>query len=166
MKTYGIQYISYCRSFLYLCVLNNYLLYLTLQWLKLKLEYFSQTSSIPWRPMPWFLASPVHQQPWYCLYSINGCLSSIRSLLVIFHHLIPGKQEEVFLMFLEMNSTQQGLSHVIILACLLFVLLIIWIHNTPINKDAHFCPSLCCGSFPTVRDSKMVRVPRDWEHYV
>ena len=42
----------------------------------LKLEYSRQTKSMPWLLMPWLLASPGHQQPWYwfmgCGYS---CLS-------------------------------------------------------------------------------------------
>ena len=49
---------------------------LTLQ--MLRSEQSGQIWSIPWLPMPWFLASPGHQQPWYWLLVIWILQSSIR----------------------------------------------------------------------------------------
>ena len=39
--------------------------------LVLKLEYFGWTRLLQWQLMPWLLASPGHQQPWYWLYRIG-----------------------------------------------------------------------------------------------
>ena len=44
--------------------------------LVLKLAYSPTTMLIPWLLMPWLLARPGHQQPWYWLYRINGSLAS------------------------------------------------------------------------------------------
>ena len=41
-------------------------------------EYAGRTKSIPWLLMPWLLASPGHQQPWYWLCMISRSLSFIR----------------------------------------------------------------------------------------
>ena len=44
--------------------------------LVLKSEYSTETSSITWMRMPWLLASPRPQQPWYRPWSVNGSLFS------------------------------------------------------------------------------------------
>ena len=41
-------------------------------------KYSARTRPIPWLSMPWLLASPGHQQPWYWLCKINQFLSSTR----------------------------------------------------------------------------------------
>ena len=38
----------------------------------LKLEYSAINRSMPWLLMPWLLASPGHQQPWYWQYRIKA----------------------------------------------------------------------------------------------
>ena len=49
---------------------------LNLTLLVLRLGYARKTRSIPWLLMPWLLASPGHQQPWYWLLNdrIGPCL--------------------------------------------------------------------------------------------
>ena len=59
--------------------------YLTLP--VLKLEYFWWTMSIPCLLMPWFLASPGHQQPWYWICVINESLPSTRKYFSELHHI-------------------------------------------------------------------------------
>ena len=53
--------------------------------LMLKLEYFGQTRAKLWLLIPWFLASPEHQQPWYWLCRITRSVSSIRKNLNHMH---------------------------------------------------------------------------------
>ena len=45
----------------------------------MKLVYYEITSSTLWQLMPWSLASPGNQQPWYWICRINKCLSSTRT---------------------------------------------------------------------------------------
>ena len=53
----------------------------------LKLEYSSQTGSIPLLLMPWFLTSPSHQQPWFWLCKkVARCLSSVRTNSIYLCH--------------------------------------------------------------------------------
>ena len=51
----------------------------------LKLEYFGQTRAKLWLLIPWFLASPEHQQPWYWLCRIARSVSPIRKNLNHMH---------------------------------------------------------------------------------
>ena len=42
--------------------------------------------SIPWLLMPWLLASPWHQQPWYWIYRTNKSLTFMRQVFNYLHH--------------------------------------------------------------------------------
>ena len=44
--------------------------------LVLRQQFSQRTRSIPWLLMPWLLASPGHQQPWYWLHETGTSLSS------------------------------------------------------------------------------------------
>ena len=43
----------------------------------LRPKYFVRSRSMSWLMMPWLRASPGHQQPWHCLFRINGSFVSI-----------------------------------------------------------------------------------------
>ena len=51
-------------------------------------SYLGFISSIPWLLMPWLLASPGHQQPWYWLYRIVRSLSYLRKDFNFLYHVI------------------------------------------------------------------------------
>ena len=54
-------------------------------------SYLGLTRSISWLLMPWLLASPGHQQPWYWLYRMGRSLSYLRK---DFNHLCHINVEE------------------------------------------------------------------------
>ena len=80
--------------------------------LMLKLEHSRQSRSKPGLLMPWLLASPGHQQPWYLLCRINRSLFSMgkNSNYLIF---ISSNERicKYDFMFPKINSTSQGLAH-------------------------------------------------------
>ena len=53
----------------------------------LKSKYSSSTRSMLWLLMPWLLAYPGHQQPWYWLHRVNRLLSSTKRYFNYLQHL-------------------------------------------------------------------------------
>ena len=71
----------------FICIWFYYVL--TLQ--VLKTEYSGMTRSISWLPMPWLLASPGHQQPWYMYWLCRiNCSLSFRKRITTYscHHIV------------------------------------------------------------------------------
>ena len=71
--------------------------------LEFSLDYFWRTGPIPPLLMPWNLASPRHQQMWYCLCTMWVCLCSKRNSCVQTHrhHFIVENAS------LQINSTRK-----------------------------------------------------------
>ena len=59
--------------------------------LVLKPEYSGMTRSIPWLLMPWLLASPCQQQPWYSISRLNWSLFSTKKYFNYLQHFIIEK---------------------------------------------------------------------------
>ena len=81
--------------------------------LVLKLEHSGRSWSIPWLLMPWLLALPGHQQPWYWLNKINKSSTATRKDFYSLCHLNFArwkKKYPYFLCFLKTNSAWQGSS--------------------------------------------------------
>ena len=65
--------------------------------LVVKTTFYRIDMSIPWLLIPWLLASPGHQQPWYQVHMIDGCFVSKRRLKNDFFSMLAEKKRFKFL---------------------------------------------------------------------